>query len=152
MAIVFDLESPMIVPHLRGKQKVEILTELAEHLADLQEDLDASELLRVLAAREAQGSTALDGGLAIPHAKLQGLPGLLACLGRSLKGVDFGAPDGGRSHFFFVVLAPADTPGAHLKLLAKVSQIFRDPDVRHRLLKARTGGDMRHILAHADAH
>jgi len=63
---------------------------------------------------------------------------IVACLGISRSGIDFDAEDGTKTHIFFTLLAPEDSPGEHLKVLAKISRLCQDPAFRQRLLEATT--------------
>lgn len=76
---------------------------------------------------------------------------MIAYLGRSLKGVDFGSADGKKVHFFFVVLSPLNSAGGHLKLLAQFSQLFRRADVRAMIMRANTAEEMFALIAAQDS-
>jgi PTS system nitrogen regulatory IIA component len=105
----------------------------------------------VLLERERMQSTGLKDGLAIPHGKIERLDGVLACLGVSEAGVDFGAPDGKKSQIFVALLAPENGAGLHLKALARTSRIFSDATVTPRLLAATSADELFSILAAEDA-
>ena len=141
----------LIVPALRARTRDEALAELATFLARHHGDVRAQDVARALAERERLGSTAVGDGLAIPHAKLPGVPRLLACFGRSEEGIDFGAPDGKPTHFFFVLIAPESAPGEHLVALARVSRMFKDSEFRARLERARTAEGIHDVIAAEDA-
>jgi PTS system nitrogen regulatory IIA component len=145
MKILDILPEEAIAPDLRGTSKAEVVRELAELLASLHPEISAGRLVEVLLEREKLGSTAIGEGIAIPHGKLPKLPGVVAAFGRSRKGVDFQSLDGGPTHLFFLLVAPEDASGAHLKALARVSRLLRDKDLRQRLL----GVDTRHDLYQA---
>ena len=89
--------------------------------------------------------------LAIPHAKFDSPKELIACLGRSRKGIDFGSANGKPTHFFFVLIAPTSAPGVHLKALAQISRLFKDVAFRDRLKAAKTAREMYEVIAQADA-
>ena len=140
----------LILPQLRGRTRDDVLAELAEFLAAHHNGLDARDVLRSLSERERLGSTAVEGGLAIPHAKVADAHKLVACFGRSVGGVEFGAPDGLPSRFFFVLIAPAGAPGEHLTALARISRLFRDPRLRDRLDGARGAEEIYQVLAEGE--
>lgn len=96
---------------------------------------DAERVVRILEDREQLGSTGIKEGLAIPHGKLEGLPSLVACMGLSESGIDFGALDHKKSHIFIVLLAPEGAGGLHLKALARISRLFSDSSLHKRLLE-----------------
>lgn len=111
------------------------LRQLADNLAHHPGvPMTAEDIFAALQYREGLGSTGVGGGVAIPHAKLDGLEGLVAGFCRLAEGVPFDAIDGQPVRLFFVLLVPKDSAGAHLKALARVSRLFRSEEVRHRLL------------------
>lgn len=136
MKIVDLIRRDLVVPALSSTTKVGILEELASHLARSRDDLDAGQLARVLIDRESLASTAIGQGVAIPHGKLPQLHEILACLGRARGGVDFDSMDGKPTYLFFVMVAPENSAGAHLKALARISRVFKDESFRNRLLNA----------------
>ena len=71
-----------------------------------------------------------------PQTPPRDLPALVACVGRKTEGVDFESMDGRPTHLFFVLCAPENSTGVHLKALARISRLFRDPGFRQRLLGA----------------
>ncbi len=94
-------------------------------------------LVDILLAREALGSTAIGQGVAIPHGKCEYVDKLTAGLGISRKGVDFDSLDGEPAHIFFLLVAPIDSAGPHLKALAKISRLLKDKFFRESLKQAK---------------
>jgi PTS system nitrogen regulatory IIA component len=137
MKILDILSSPdLIAPALRGQNKADVVRELAEHLAQQHRDVDKEKLINVLWERERLGSTAIGDGIAIPHGKLPALKGVIGAFARHPAGVDFDSLDGGATHLFFLLVAPEDSVGQHLKALARVSRLLKDKAFRERLLAA----------------
>jgi PTS system nitrogen regulatory IIA component len=136
MKILDILPATNVIADLKGTSKLEVLQELAGVLADNQPSISKQRLVDVLLEREKLGSTAIGEGIAIPHGKLPKLPGVVAAFGRSQGGVDFQSLDGGKTQLFFLLVAPEEASGAHLKALARVSRLLRDKDFRARLLSA----------------
>ena len=136
MKIVDILPESLVIPSLRGRTKEDVVRELAGHLAAVHTEIDANRLVDVLWERERLGSTAIGDGIAIPHGKLPGLKSVLGAFGRHLAGVDFQSLDGNPSKLFFLLVAPEDSVGLHLKALARVSRLLKDPEFRARLLTA----------------
>ncbi|HEY6874357.1 MAG TPA: PTS sugar transporter subunit IIA [Geobacteraceae bacterium] len=130
------LQPEDIIPELSAETKEEVLQALAAKVAERHPPLDREELLRILLERERLGSTGIGDGIAIPHGKLKRLDKPRMAFGRSLKGVDFNALDGRKAHLFFLIIAPEDAVGVHLKMLARISRILKDPGVRKGLLAA----------------
>ena len=136
MKLIEILPEALVMPDLKGQTKDEVLHELAEGMAAVHREIEAARLLDVLWERERLGSTAIGDGIAIPHGKLPGLTAVLAAFGRHLQGVDFQSLDGNPSKLFFLLVAPEDSVGQHLKALARVSRLLKDATFRNRLLMA----------------
>ena len=153
MKLVDFVKPELVVGNIEATDKPGVLAELAGHVAARLPGtgLDADALARVLADRERLASTAIGEGVAIPHGKLAGLEALVGCVARSVAGVDFESMDGRPTHIFFVLLAPEHSTGMHLKALARISRLFKDPDFRARLLSAATVEDMYRVIADEDA-
>ena len=134
MKLTDVLSEAAVLPELRGQTKGEVVRELAMHLAAAHPGIDATRLEGVLWERERLGSTAIGDGIAIPHGKLPGLVGVIGAFARHPTGVDFDALDGRPSKLFFVLVAPDDSVGQHLKALARVSRLLRDAGFRDRLV------------------
>ena len=151
MKIVDLIRRDMIVPALVATDKAGIVQELAAHVAAHQPGIDGAGLGRILAEREALASTAIGEGVAIPHGKLPAVKEIVACLGRAKRGVDFDSMDGQPTFLFFVLVAPENSTGAHLKALARISRIFKDAEFRRRLLNADDAEAMFAVIATEDA-
>lgn len=136
MKLLEILPETLVIPSLQGADKDAVLRELAGHMAAAHPQIDAGQLTAVLWERERLGSTAIGDGIAIPHGKLAALPSVLAAFGRHRAGVDFQSLDGNPTRIFFLLVAPEDSVGQHLKALARVSRLLKDPAFRERLLTA----------------
>jgi PTS system nitrogen regulatory IIA component len=136
MKIEDILGEDLVLADLAARSKPEVLVELADALTARYPELDKAKLVGALEERERLNSTALGEGVAIPHGKLVGLRRVLAAFGRSRAGVDFQSVDGKPTHLFFLLVAPEDSAGAHLKALARISRLLKDPAFRTRLLEA----------------
>ena len=150
MKILDILPERSIVPDLRGGTKLDVLTELAGVVAESGAGIAKSRLVDVLLEREKLGSTAIGEGIAIPHGKLPNLEGVVAAFGRSREGVDFASLDGGPTRLFFLLVAPEDSSGAHLKALARVSRLLRNKEFRDRLLEANGREDLFRAIREED--
>ena len=146
MKIVDLISRERVVPALSSTSKVGILEELASYLANGSDNLDEAQLAKVLIDREGLASTAIGQGVAIPHGKLADLDQILACLGRAKGGVDFDSMDGQPTYLFFVMVAPENSAGAHLKALARISRVFKDDSFREQLLGAADGDAMFELI------
>src|SRR5512145_1195899 len=135
MKILDILDKDSIVTELKGASKKQVLEELIDALLERKPHLDRENLMRVLLERERLGSTGIGDGIAIPHGKLKGLKTILCAFGRSVKGVPFDSVDRKPVHIFFLLLAPEDSAGLHLKMLSRISRVLRDPAFRRKLLE-----------------
>ena len=135
-----------IAPLLKGNSRDEVLRELSELLVNNYPELASQDVFQLLRAREELSSTAMDGGLAIPHAKVPRLERMYGAFGRSPDGVKFGAPDGGNSHLFFVLISPERNAGGHLMALAHISRLFKDEKRRKSLLSGSTSAELFSLL------
>lgn len=150
MRITDILPESLVIPALRGQTKEDVLRELAEQLAAVHPEVGAARLVDVLWERERLGSTAIGDGIAIPHGKLPGLKTVLAAFGRHLQGVDFQSLDGKPSTLFFLLVAPEDSVGLHLKALARVSRLLKDQAFRQKLMAATDRGDLYETIRRED--
>ena len=103
-----------------------------------------------MAARESLGSTGIGDGVAIPHGKVSDLHELVVAFGRSKKGIAFDAIDGKPVHLFFLLLAPENSTGQHLKALAKISKMLKTPNFRKKLIEAKTKSDLYKAIVEQD--
>lgn len=148
---LFDPVSPAaVVPDLRGETKDEVLRELSGAAATLVPSVSVEALTRILQERERLGSTGIGEGAAIPHGKVAGLDRLVAVFGRSRAGVQFQSLDGKPTHLFFLILAPENSAGLHLKALARISRLLKDARFRASLSDAPDAAEMIRLLSEAD--
>ncbi len=144
------LSESLILPELKAKNKKEVLEELTASLVDHEEGLDHDRLVSVLMDREELGSTGIGEGLAIPHGKLNEIDHLFAVFGRSKHGVDFQSMDGKPAYLFFLLFAPENSAGVHLKALARISRLLKSATNRDRLLDAKSRTEIFSIIAEED--
>ena len=156
MKVVDFLSSDAIIPALASATKGGVLAEMASFLcAQLtpshgQGAIDPKALCRVLEERELLASTAIGDGIAIPHGKVDTIERLVGVLGRSVPGLAFDSIDGKPTHLVFMLVAPSNSAGVHLKALARLSRLFRDASFRQRLLEAPDGATMYRTIAEED--
>lgn len=108
---------------------------------------DGEAILAAVLDREANGSTGLGGGIAIPHARTTGVADVTCALGISREGVDFDAVDGRPCHLIFLIVAPPDESTRYLKALSAVALIGRDAALVDRLVSAATPEEALAVLA-----
>ena len=150
MKLTDILEQSQVISDLSGRSKRAVMEELCQPLVDTHQGLDVAQLMEVLVERERLGSTGIGDGIAIPHGKLAGLPTLLLSFGRSRAGVDFDSLDGKPAHLFFLVVAPDNSAGVHLKALARISRLLKNSNVRQQLMEAGDAQDIYEIIQSQD--
>ncbi|MFY9625789.1 MAG: PTS IIA-like nitrogen regulatory protein PtsN [Rhodoplanes sp.] len=124
-----DLVAPQaVIPALKVNNKKQALQEIAERAAELT-GRPEREILDVLMQRERLGSTAIGNGIAIPHGKLPKLDRLFGLFARLDRPIDFEALDGQPVDLIFLLLAPENAGADHLKALARIARLLRDPDI-----------------------
>ena len=151
MRIAEFLSPQAVVANLTARSKQDVLRELSHALARAHPELPEARIVEVLREREKLGSTGIGEGVAIPHGKLAGMTQLLATFGVSREGVDFDAIDGKPTHLFFTLVAPENSAGVHLKALARISRLFKNPRFRAAILEAQTAQDIHALIAQEDA-
>ena len=126
MKITDFLDRRLIKVGLMATDKDGILRELVDVLAEVKDVGDRKAITKALLERESLGSTGIGQGIAIPHGKTDRVKELVAVLGVSRKGVNFESLDGEPVYIFFLLVAPKETAGPHLKALAQISRLLRD--------------------------
>ncbi len=144
------LNENLILPDLTGTAKQHVMEEMVKHLAVIQPDINAGDLLKALLEREKLGSTGIGNGIAIPHGKLAGITDIILVFARSIAGVPFEAIDGKPIHLFFLLVAPANSTGGHLKALARLSRLLKNDEFRRALLTAPTAHDILETIVDED--
>ena len=126
MKIVEFLSEKAISADLKAKDKTGIIHEMIDLLAKAEGIKNKGEIVKILIARESLGSTGIGLGIGIPHGKSNGVKKLVAAFGISRRGIDFDALDGEGVYIFFLLIAPEDSAGPHLKALARISRLLKD--------------------------
>jgi len=139
-----------VIPALKSREKNAALEEMAHQLAAHHPSLQGHRVLGVLLEREKISTTAIGEGVAIPHGKLPGVDKVVGVFARSPEGVDFASLDGEPTHLFFTLIAPEDAAADHLKALARISRLLKDPAFRNRLMKGQTKQEIFDIIAEED--
>jgi len=132
-----DIIAPQaVMPALKVNSKKQALAEIAARAAALSGQNERT-VLDILVQREKLGSTGVGNGVAIPHGKLPKLDKLFGLFARLDRPIDFEALDGEPVDLIFMLLAPEGAGADHLKALARVARVLRDPDVARKLRESR---------------
>lgn len=130
------LDKDLVLYDLASASKPEVLEELLAPVGVKYPEMDTDLAVRVLLDRENLGTTGIGDGIAIPHGKLEDLEKVIVVVGRSVPGVDFAALDHKPCAIFFLVLAPEQVAGMHLRILAQVSRVLKDEAFRREFMEA----------------
>jgi len=130
------LKRGYILSELSATTKKQVLTELVTPLGQENAEMDTDQAVRVLLEREGLGTTGIGDGIAIPHGKMESIDKISVVVGRSTKGIEFEALDFKPCHIFFLVMAPEQVAGMHLRLLAHISRLLKDENFRQTFLSA----------------
>lgn len=147
-----DLLAPnAILLKLKSEEKIAVIKELAQPLIEKGLVNDEGAFFSAILKRENLESTGIGYGVAIPHARTRAVSQLVLAFGRSDVGVDFSALDGKPSHFIFLIAAPEEQKSEYILTLARLSKLLRRPEVRDRLMAARTPKEVLGLLSEAEA-
>ncbi len=150
MKLLEILPRKSIIPDLKGRTKKQVLEELIDALLREKPELDRERLMAVLLERERLGSTGIGDGIAIPHGKLKDLNQLILAFGKSTAGVDFESMDGKPVHLFFLLVAPENCTGIHLRALARIARLLKNAPVRKRLASVSTQDEIYAVIQQED--
>ena len=139
---------------LQATKKKEMLEELIDKLAAAKKIKENAKekILQAVLDREKLGSTGIGQGVAIPHAKTDKVAEIVCAFGASRKGVEFDALDGEKVYTIFLMIAPQDSAGMHLKVLAKISRLLKDKFFRQVLREAKTPSEVIKIIKEEDTY
>jgi PTS system nitrogen regulatory IIA component len=140
------LDPRRVVLDLAGSSKKEILAKLATPIAETHPRLDHDGLVKVLIEREETSTTAIADGIAIPHGKMDLGDEVICAFGRASTGVEFDSVDGNPTQLFFLLVSPEKNPSLHLRWLAHLAVLLKNPEFRQNLLGAETAKDVLAIL------
>jgi Kef-type K+ transport system membrane component KefB/mannitol/fructose-specific phosphotransferase system IIA component (Ntr-type) len=121
---------------LKGSTKDEIIAELVDLLAYRGKLLDRNLVLKDVLEREKTMSTAMQDGIALPHAKSDGVDDLAAAVGIKREGLDFDSLDGEKSRIFILIVSPRKVSGPHVQFLAAIGTVLNDAATREELVNA----------------
>ncbi len=150
MKILDILDKRLIIPQLTSRSKEGVLRELVHVLSQAEEQVNEDRMIETLLERESLGSTGIGEGVAIPHGKSKEVKKILASFGRSETGLDFQSLDGKPTHLFFLLIAPENSAGMHLKALAQISRLMKDQNFRKRLMEAKSADEIYSVFSEGD--
>jgi fructose-specific phosphotransferase system IIA component len=135
---------------LEGETKEEVIEELVSLLADTSDVDDADIIFEAVMNREREGSTGLEKGVAIPHAKSDAVKSLSIVVGVSRDGIDFESQDGKPSHLLFLMVAPTSESGPHVQAIAKIVKMIKLDKFRKKLIEAKKPEDVVEVISRVE--
>ena len=132
--------------NLTASTKDEALKKLAQLVAK-NRNIDSSKILKVLKDREELGSTGIGNNVAIPHGKFDIEKDVIGAIAISKEGINFDSIDGKPVKIFFVFISSPSATNLHLKILAKVSKLLMNENVRNSIINAKNKEEIKKILA-----
>ena len=145
------LRKESVIADLLGDNKVEVIKEMTQCLKKNNFIKNDQALFETLMKREKLGSTGIGENVAIPHGKSNEVSQIITVLARSKNGVEFESLDQKPVHFVCMVIAPANSTGQHLKVLARISRIFKNQGLREDILNAGNSDSIYSILINEDS-
>ncbi len=151
MKIMEFLNRKAMTTNLKSSDKEGVIRELVDLLAKSGEIKNKEDLIKAILTRESLGSTGIGQGIGIPHAKSPVVKNLVAAFGLSQKGVNFDSLDGEPVYIFFLLIAPEESAGPHLKALARISRMLKDKYFREMLKKSKDDKEVLKIIEEEDS-
>lgn len=134
-------EKNIIIP-LKSCDRDSVIREMVEHMNAASYVQNVKIVIKSVLIREKMGSTGLDKGIAIPHARTHEVSDLCIALGISSKGIEYNSLDGKKSKLFFMILAPPDQSSQHIKILSEIAVISKNPEMLLNLHNANSIEDV----------
>ncbi len=140
------LSSKLFLRELKAGSPREAIQEMTAAVGEAV-GLDAEALEAAVWTREEALSTGIGNGVALPHARIEGLQESLVVVGFSDTGIDFDAPDDKLAHAIFLILTPAVDPSAQLEITSELARLFRDPHMLSRVLRMQSFTDFLALIS-----
>ena len=147
MAVINLSEEDIIKIPLEAKTKPDVIKELVDVLKKAGKIEDAESVFRAVMLRENMGSTGLEKGIAVPHAKTHKVNNLVLAIGVSPEGIDFDSLDGEPSKLFFLLIATPQQAGPHIEALSEIARLTRSSSFCKLLLNAKTPKEIVEIFS-----
>ncbi len=145
MKQIIDYMAEGMVVELTGCDKTGALQQLMDSVIANQLLAEPDAFFKKIIEREKQSSTAIGLGVAIPHARMEGLNEIFIAVGRSIDGIDFTTPDGTPVHLIFLIGVNSNQ-SEYLKILSRISWLIRNDNFRKKLFSVNTVSDIYCLL------
>jgi PTS system fructose-specific IIC component len=135
-----------VVFNLHATDTENAIRELCAKVAEQHNMPNLETLNSFVLQRESNMGTAVEKGLALPHARISSLIKPLIVFGRSEVGIDWNSPDGNPSHFIFLILTPKDNDWAQVQILRIIAKTMYNEEIRQAILKAANPEQLWNVL------
>ena len=140
------LDESLVKVGLESRDKEECFEEMIDLLVRAGRISDRAGSLEAVRQREAQGTTGIGQGVAIPHGKHSSIPTLTVAVGVSADGIEFDSIDDEPVRVIFLLLARVDDPGPHVRALAEIARLILTPGLYRKLSEAKSAHEVLDIL------
>jgi len=144
------MNEKLVLLELKANKKSEIIREMVESLSEAGVLENKKEFLSSILQREEIESTAVGGGIAIPHGRSSSVKRLSVAFARAKTGVDFQSLDQKPVHYIFMIAAPQDARKEYLQAVAKVARLLKSDLIKRRLLEVRTQAELMAVIKDFD--
>jgi PTS system nitrogen regulatory IIA component len=144
------LERNLVFVIDESKDKLSFLETLAARVGSQIPGIDVVSLLSKLEEREAEISTGIGNGVAIPHTTVEGLVEPTCIIAKIPGGVDFESLDGSPVYISFLLLSPPQSTGIHLRLLARIARLVMNADFISSIIDAADAEEIYKITVEED--
>ncbi len=146
VSILEFFSSRTIIDKLKPTDRDEAIEKLCEVAAEQEDTIDAESIYSAVLKRENEMGTAIEEGIAVPHARLTGLKKTVVVFGRSISGIDWNSPDGKLTNFIFLILTPQDDVETQVQILSLIARGMSEEKTRDAILKAKEHNELWDIL------
>jgi len=144
------LQKNAVIINLEASNKTELLTQMAKYLASLYDIQNPALVIQKIIDREAEMSTGIGFGIAIPHARIESIDKVFMVAARSVKGIEFEAIDEQPVHLIFMMLSPANASNQYTQILSALSRIMSYEDIRQSLIETDVAENFLTIIARGE--
>jgi mannitol/fructose-specific phosphotransferase system IIA component (Ntr-type) len=139
-----------VIIDLKCADKFEAIGSVARFLCSVNGLDGAEDVANRIVEREREMSTGIGYGIAMPHARLEGINSLYMAAARSVEGIEFNSLDEQDVNLIFMMVSPANTSTEHTQALSALSRMMSYEEVRRKLLQAATADEFVDVIAKAE--
>jgi mannitol/fructose-specific phosphotransferase system IIA component (Ntr-type) len=131
---------------MQAVTREQAIQELCVLAAGIDDSLDIEDLCRHVLERESTMGTAMEEGIAIPHARLAAIKSPIVVFGRSLEGIEWNSPDNKPARLIFLILTPASDDDVQVQILGLIARVISNPHIRQDIMQCENANEIWAIL------